>query len=62
MTVIGNANNSDDPKNQKFKFIVAETKAKLMFDLASSHHQVWLTSIFLFQLKHHCNNFLKLSL
>jgi len=37
MTVIGNANNSDDPKNQKFKFIVAETKAKLMFDLASSH-------------------------
>jgi hypothetical protein len=42
MTVAGGNNSLDEAKNQKLKFIVSETKAKLMFDLASSHHQVSL--------------------
>jgi len=34
-----NNNNKDDNKCHKLKFQVSESKAKLMFDLASSHHQ-----------------------
>jgi hypothetical protein len=34
-----NNNNKDDSKCHKLKFQVSESKAKLMFELASSHHQ-----------------------
>ncbi len=34
-----NNNNKEDNKCHKLKFQVSESKAKLMFDLASSHHQ-----------------------
>ncbi len=34
-----NNNNKDDNKSHKLKFQVSESKAKLMFDLASAHHQ-----------------------